>query len=207
MRFWLVLALLAVMTSPASADVMWYVLQQRQVECDSPGTYGPEVSIRGCTMIIRSNGATPAQRAEAYRKRGDRYRSIDDLDAALDDYDRAIRYDPLDLVPLARRGDIYLRRGQFALAEADFTEVIARSPDPASGVAGRCRARAFGGLTGAREDCEAALAIRADSAHALGGRGVLNLREGALQAAWSDFDAAYAGDQAAARHLYGRGIA
>lgn len=207
MRFWLALAMLAAMASPASADVMWYTLQQRQIECDSPGMFELEVSIRGCTMIIRSNGAPSAQRAEAYRKRGDRYRSLDDLDAALSDYNQAIRFDPLDPVPLARRGDIYLRLGRFALAEADFTEVIARSSGTDSGFAGRCRARALGGLAGAREDCEAALAIRADNAHALGGRGVLNLREGAFEAAWSDFDAAYANDQSVAHHLFGRGIA
>src|SRR5688572_10956861 len=94
MRFWLALGVLtAAMTPPAGADVMWYVLQQRQIECDSPGMYEPEVSIRGCTMIIRSVSATPLQRAEAYRKRGDRYRSLNDLDAALADYNRAISFD------------------------------------------------------------------------------------------------------------------
>jgi tetratricopeptide (TPR) repeat protein len=195
MRFWFALALFtAAVTAPAGADVMWYVLHQRQMECDSPGMYEPEVSIRGCTMIIRSVSATPLQRSEAYRKRGDRFRSLNDLDAALADYDQAIRYDAMGPIPLARRGDIYVRRGQFALAEADFTEVIAMRPDRDYGFAGRCRARAYGNMPGARADCDTAVRLRATNPSARSGRGVLNLREGAFDAAWSDFDAAYAAD-------------
>jgi lipoprotein NlpI len=208
MRVWIAFAFLTVASAaPASADIAWYTYQQRQIQCDSPGMYDAEVSIQGCTAIIRGRSATAHERAAAYRNRGDRYRSINNYDAAFADYGEAIRIDASSPLGFYRRGEIYLRRGQFEPAVADFTRVITLQAERDYGFAARCEARALDNMNGARADCDQALTLRSDSAQALSGRAVLNMREGTFEAAWQDFNAASASDPAVARYLYGRGLA
>ena len=71
-RIALAVASLLALATPAHADVLWYTYALRQQECDNYGNE-PEVSIRGCSVIIRSNNVTGERRAAAYPRRGAKF--------------------------------------------------------------------------------------------------------------------------------------
>jgi tetratricopeptide (TPR) repeat protein len=204
------LAAALALVAPAHADNLWLLYVQRQEECENTGNAYPlDVSIRGCSMIIRSNNVTGLARAAAYRKRADRYREAEDVDRAIADYTQAIRYDADMAVAYTRRAGLHMRRSAYQRAADDYTQAIRVLPDHPSGYAGRCRALLFsnGSPQAARADCDEALRLRPDYTYALNARGILNLREGRFDEAWADFDAHVSGYSGVADSLYGRGVA
>lgn len=207
---WLLVAFVLAFSAPAHADAIWYTYAVRQRECDS-FAYDPEVSIRGCTMIIRSNNITGLHRAATLRQRAQHYLAINDEDRALADYTASLRLDAEAGSAYFNRGEIYLNRGEFDAAAADFTQLIRLQPSRMAGYLGRCRALISAPETAsrARADCDEAL-TRARPEHrpiALGMRGFVGLRMGEYEAAWSDYNAALELAPMDAYFQYGRGLA
>lgn len=203
------LGLIAV-AAPALADVQWRVFDLRRQQCYNSGeTFTPEQSIRGCSDIISMRSVTGDGRAQAYKLRGDHYRELRDYQRAVADYTQVIRMRGDHPGAYYRRSEVYLAQSQFDLALADADRVIALSPDTPGGFRVRCDIRVAQNLelAAARQDCNRALEINSIDTAALSARGVLNLRSGANQEAWTDFDAAIFNGRADARTLYGRGIA
>lgn len=203
------LGLLAV-AAPALADVQWQVFEQRREQCfNTMNAVSPEQSIRGCSDLISMRSITGSSRAQAYKLRGDRYRELQDWDHALADYNQVIRMRGDHPGAYYRRSEVYLARGEYGLAMQDADDVIRIAPDTPGGYRVRCEVRVAQNLEldQAREDCDHALEINAIDTAALAARGVLNLRTGANQQAWADFDAAIFNGRRVARTLYGRGIA
>ena len=196
--------------APASADVQWQVFERRREQCfNAMNTFTPEESIRGCSDLISMRSITGNGRAQAYKLRGDRYRELHDWDRALADYNQVIRMRGDHPGAYYRRGEVYLAQGEYARAMADADSVVRIAPDTPGGYRVRCEVRVAQNLEldQAREDCDHALEINAIDTAALAARGVINLRSGATQRAWADFDAAIFHGRRVARTLYGRGIA
>jgi tetratricopeptide (TPR) repeat protein len=196
--------------APAMADVQWRVFELRREQCyNSGGSYTHEQSIRGCSDIISMRTITGNGRAQAYKLRGDHYRGIRDYQHAVSDYTQVIRMRGDHPGAYYRRAEVYLAQGQFDLAMSDAERVVAIAPDTPGGYRVRCDIRIAQNqdLSAALEDCNHALVINSIDTAALSSRGVLNLRAGANQEAWSDFDAAIFNGRSDARTLYGRGIA
>lgn len=201
---------LFVVAAPALADVQWYVFDLRRQQCyNSANSFSPEQSIRGCSDIISMRTVTGDGRAQAYKLRGDRYRELRDYERALADYDQVIRMRGDHPGAYYRRSEVYLAQGQYELALADANRVIEAAGDTPGGYRVRCEIRLAQNLEldAARQDCNRALEINTIDTAALAARGMLNLRTGADQEAWSDFDAAIFNGRREARTLYGRGIA
>lgn len=196
--------------APALADVQWQVFERRRQQCFNSGnTFTPEESIRGCSDLISMRSITGDGRAQAYKLRGDRFRGLRDWERALADYNQVIRMRGDHPGAYYRRAEVYLALRQYDLAMADAERVIAIVPDTPGGYRVRCEIRLAQNieLDLARRDCNQALEINSIDTAALSARGVLNLRAGANQEAWTDFDAAIFNGRSDAQTLYGRGIA
>ncbi|MEZ5972148.1 MAG: tetratricopeptide repeat protein [Hyphomonadaceae bacterium] len=196
--------------APALADVQWQVFELRRQQCfNSMNNFTPEQSIRGCSDLITMRSITGDGRAQAYKLRGDRYRELRDWEHALADYNQVIRMRGDHPGAYYRRSEVYLAQGEFDLAMADADRVINIVPDTPGGYRVRCEVRVARNveLDAARRDCDQALEINSIDTAALAARGVLNLRTGANQQAWADFDAAIFNGRRVAQTLYGRGIA
>jgi tetratricopeptide (TPR) repeat protein len=122
----------------------------------------------------------------------------------------------LDLAPgETDRGMMLFDASDARLGAGDFNGAIADA-DRAAALLGlnrdvlnaQCWTRAVANreLDRARIACDASLAIEVQPA-VLDSRGLVNLREGKWQAAWEDYDAAFAADPTLTVSLYGRGLA
>lgn len=210
-RIALAVASLLASAAPAHADVLWYTYALRQQECDNYGNE-PEVSIRGCSVIIRSNNVTGERRAAAYRRRGDHYVAANNYDRALEDYTAAISLNADLAVAYFRRGELHLDRGEYQAALGDFSQYVRLEPDRIAGHLGRCRALTGAGIdfVRARVDCDAALERASEPDHVAlvhSERGYLGLRAGNYDAAYADYDAALDIVPSEPRYIYGRGLA
>lgn len=201
---------LVVIATPAAADTQWHVFDLRRQQCyNSANSFTPEQSIRGCSDIITMRSVTGNGRAQAFKLRGDRYRELRDYERALADYNQVISMRGDHPGAYYRRSEVYLAQGRYDLAMTDAERVIQIAPDAPGGYRVRCEIRIAQNveLNAARADCNEALRINSIDTAALAARGVLNLRAGASQEAWSDFDAAIFNGRREARTLYGRGLA
>ncbi len=107
------------------------------------------------------------------------------------------------------RADASLALGRFdaAISDADESAALMDRYQPAQNM--RCWARAVANkeIEVGRAACQIALDIQGDDAGALDSSGLMALREGNWQRAWSDYDRALAIDDGMIGSLYGRGLA
>lgn len=88
----------------------------------------PDLSIDGCTALIRSGKYSGRDLAIAYTNRGSSYDDKRNEDRAIADHDSAIRIDPkLDLA-FNNRANAYGRKGETDRAIADQDEAIRLNP-------------------------------------------------------------------------------
>lgn len=203
-----VLAMLA-FALPAQAEQRRFLRDQQLAQCvNENNEFTPEVSIRGCTYIIRMQGSPDTRRAQAFNYRGQRYLAQGDQERALQDFSRAIRTSPTFVAAFMNRGELYLSRREYARAVVDYSDVIRFTPESSTGYNARCWARAMwnASLEIARADCDRALELSPGDARALDSRGMVNLRQERWQDAWNDYDAAVRAENHP-HYLYGRGIA
>lgn len=107
-----------------------------------------------------------------------------------------------------KRGRTYAVNGDYASAEADFSEAIRGRANYAEALNNRCWTRAvMGQLEGAINDCDQAIRLRIDYADAFDSRGLAYLKQGRFDRAIGDFDAALRLRPKQASSLYGRGLA
>ncbi len=107
-----------------------------------------------------------------------------------------------------KRGRTYAVNGDYASAEADFSEAIRGNSKYAEAYNNRCWTRAvMGQAEAAIEDCDEAIRLRVDYADAFDSRGLAYLKLGKFERAIADFDAALRLRPKMASSLYGRGMA
>jgi tetratricopeptide (TPR) repeat protein len=118
-----------------------------------------------------------------------------------------VKANPQDADVFYKRGLLYAKRNDFALAIKDFDEVVRLKPRDAMALNNRCWARAMiSDLQNALKDCTEAIQIRPGFADALDSRGLVNLKAGMNVNAVTDYNAALKLSRQASS-LYGRGIA
>ena len=109
---------------------------------------------------------------------------------------------------LNKRGRTLAQNGDYAGADANFSEAIRQKSEYAEALNNRCWTRAvMGRVAAALSDCNEALRIRPNFADALDSRGLANLKLGNLDGAITDFDAALRLRPKLVSSLYGRGMA
>jgi tetratricopeptide (TPR) repeat protein len=107
-----------------------------------------------------------------------------------------------------KRGRTYAVNGDYASADADFSEAIRRNSKYAEAFNNRCWTRAVvGQAEEAIADCDQAIRLRLDYADAFDSRGLAYLKLGKFDRAIADFDAALRLRPKMASALYGRGTA
>ena len=107
-----------------------------------------------------------------------------------------------------KRGRTYAVNGDYASADADFSEAIRRNAKYAEAFNNRCWTRAVvGQAEEAIADCDQAIRLRLDYADAFDSRGLAYLKLGKFDRAIADFDAALRLRPKTASALYGRGTA
>jgi tetratricopeptide (TPR) repeat protein len=127
---------------------------------------------------------------------------------AIRDLNRELERNPNDASAHYKRGILYAKTGEFALAVKDFNEVIRANPNDADAFNNRCWARAMlNELQSALKDCDEALRIRPRFSDALDSRGLVKLKIGLPRNAITDYDASLRINEKQASSLYGRGIA
>jgi tetratricopeptide (TPR) repeat protein len=101
-----------------------------------------EERISACTAIIESEGATPANRAEALGFRGVAYENHGDSDAAVRDYEASLQLDATSSSGHRIRGNKYTIEKNYDAAFAEYDEAIRL--DPTSAFAFNNRGRLYG---------------------------------------------------------------
>ena len=106
------------------------------------------------------------------------------------------------------QSDARLGAGEYDAAINDADQAAVLLGENRDVLNAQCWTRAVANreLDRARVACDASLAMGAHPA-VLDSRGLVNLREGKWQAAWDDYDTAFAADPTMAGALYGRGLA
>ncbi|WP_395646206.1 tetratricopeptide repeat protein [Terricaulis sp.] len=202
------LAMLA-LAFPAQAEQRFFLRQQQLTQCANENNeVTPEVSIRACTYIIRTQGSPDTLRAQAFNLRGQRYLALGEPERALEDFSMAIRTSPTMAAAYMHRGELRLSRREYARAVVDYSDAILYAPEDSGGYNARCWARAMwnASLEMARADCDRALELSPGDARAFDSRGMVGLRQEQWQDAWNDYDAAVRAENHP-HYLYGRGIA
>ena len=107
-----------------------------------------------------------------------------------------------------KRGRTYAVNGDYASADADFSEAIRGNAKYPEAFNNRCWTRAvMGQAEEAIADCDQAIRLRLDYADAFDSRGLAYLKLGKFDRAIADFDAALRLRPKMASALYGRGVA
>ena len=90
----------------------------------------PDVSIRvaACTAVTRAEGASAAQRGQAFAYRGAARSSVGEHARAVADFGRALRLDPNLAVAYFERALVHHARGAFDSAVADYDRALALNP-------------------------------------------------------------------------------
>ncbi len=195
------------MPLPAQAQVLRQQLERWAEQCSGAGE-DSAAAIRACTSIIRSDNASSPARAFAYHQRGAAYLAQGDGVRALADFDSAVQHNPHFAAAFISRAAIYEAQREYDRAASDYDEVLRISPEFGPAYVARCWLRTLSGrdLAIARADCDRAIAMGV-GASAYDTRGLLNLRSGDHQAAWTDYDAAVRVNSGDAHSRYGRGVA
>lgn len=168
-----------------------------------------DLRIGGCTAMLGRTDNAPADIAAFLTNRGTAYGELGDFDLALGDFRTALTLVPQRPGTLVNRAIVHRRRGDLDAALADINRYIAVSPDSIDGLTERCRILAVQGedLAAAEADCNTALTQSPGLWYAHRNRAMVRLRQGRLDAALADFDAAEAGSASvSALALYGRGV-
>ena len=91
-------------------------------------SFHTDLSIKGCTTIIKVKGESKHGLAVAYFNRGDAYSYKGDLDRAIADYDQAINLEPTYALVYSKRGNAYSYKGDLDRAIADYDKAISLDP-------------------------------------------------------------------------------
>jgi tetratricopeptide (TPR) repeat protein len=102
---------------------------QDWANCLTGDLRAPDVSIDGCTAVIKTGDRILRRLAAAYNNRGVAYRIKANYAQAIDDFNEAIRLEPNYANAFNNRGVAYKNMGELDRAVADYDQAIAIKPD------------------------------------------------------------------------------
>jgi tetratricopeptide (TPR) repeat protein len=147
-----------------------------------------EVRLRGCSEVISSSAYGPAEKAVAYRNRGNARADAGAAAEAIADFTESIKLRPNDAASHAGRGGARLTLGDISGAIADYSEALRLTPDSACFLVGRGHARFVkGDLPDAVADFTEAIRLNPKSPSAFNRRGLAYRRSGDLAGALDDY--------------------
>lgn len=122
------------------------------------GSNDPEVRMTACTAVIDAADTAPAQRAEAFFRRGLSWSQFNQYQRAIHDYDETLRITPADAAALNNRAYSWLKLGKLQQALPDAEEALKIAPESAVFMSTRGEIlQALGDREGAIRDHEAAM--------------------------------------------------
>lgn len=153
------------------------------------------------------------QNAIALRNRGLIWYNRGDYQRAIGAHSAALQVDPDYGAAYYSRAEAHAQLRDYEQALRDYDQATARDPDNTEYNNLSCWIRAAylnRDYETARRYCDRAVELARgtdEEPNALDTRGMLNLRQNRIQAAWNDYDAAVRGDPSSAHYLFGRGVA
>src|SRR6266853_427826 len=192
----------------AQADPAGAQSAQQLKWCNGDGHPTADLSIDGCTALIRSGKYSGRNLAIAYTNRGSSYDDKRDEDRAIADHDSAIRIDPkLDLA-FNNRANAYGRKGETDRALADYDKAVRLNPKFALAYNNRgLEYREKREFDAAIADFSTAIAIDSRYANAYRNRGNAYVKMDEYDRALPDLTTALAINARDPETLAGRGIA
>lgn len=167
--------------STARADALQDCTQHRN----------PRLRLEACSAIVTSKSASSADKARAYRSRGEARLDAGAGADAIADFSEAIRLDGADAQSFAGRGQARLTKGNLDGAIADYSEAIRLSPRQAAYYNARGHAHLVKGQPEpALADFSKAAELDSSSASALNNRGLAKSKLGRPDEAISDYTSA-----------------
>ncbi len=149
--------------------------------------------LSACTRVIEDRAASEADKATAFRLRGNARADAGALDEAIADLTSAIKLAPADSQSLIRRALVYIEKGNADAAINDYSAAIAARPRSAIAYNGRGHARLVKGDSGgAIQDFTKAIEISPNSSSAYNNRGLAHRKAGNLDMAINDYTSAIA---------------
>jgi tetratricopeptide (TPR) repeat protein len=156
-------------------------------------TPNAEAAIAACTRLYENEGLGSRNRAIALGNRGAALKILGHYDEAIADFALAIELDPKNPQYRCQRGDILVRKKEFAEAIADYSQALKRAPSYAWAYHGRGQAHlALGNGEAAVADFSKALRAKPGEFNLLVLRGRANLQQNSYEAAAADFSQALA---------------
>ena len=146
-----------------------------------------ELRVKACSAIV-SGTFSPAEKAQAYRNRGEARAQAGANDAAISDLTEALRLNPEDAVALDARGHARLAKGATEQAIADFTAALRLQPQSTSFLIARGHAYLVkGNADAAIIDFSEAIRINPKSASAYNNKGLAWRKKDNMDQALADF--------------------
>jgi tetratricopeptide (TPR) repeat protein len=156
-------------------------------------TPNAEDAIAACARLYENEGLGARNRAIALGNRAAALKVLGRYDEAIEDLTLAIELDPRSPQYRCQRGDLRVRKKEFAEAIADYSEALKRAPDYAWAYHGRGQAYlAQGNGEGAVADFDKALRAKPGELNLLVLRGRSHLLQNSYEAAAADFAKALA---------------
>jgi tetratricopeptide (TPR) repeat protein len=97
----------------------------------------PDLSISGCTAMIKSGHETQQKLAIDFFNRGAAYMAKEKYDSAIEDFDQAVRLNPNYAAAFVGRGAAYVAKGQVDSAIEDYDQAVRLNPNSAAAFVGR----------------------------------------------------------------------
>jgi tetratricopeptide (TPR) repeat protein len=124
MRIFMLIAVVlfsSVLAAPARAGMLEDCMQG----------FNPDLTISGCTAVIRSGQYSGRNLAVAHTNRGNAYNRLSKYRRAIEDFDHALQLDPDYALAYNSRGIAYTSLGEHRWAIEDFDRTLRLSPGDA----------------------------------------------------------------------------
>jgi len=179
---------------------------------DCAATGNPDQSIAACARVIADDSETAANRAAAYKNRGNAYYNKKDYGDAIADYNEAIRLDPSQALTYhalayVNRARTYSDKKDYDRAIADYSEAI--KLDPKLATAFNLRGLAYLNkreLDSAFADFNEAIKLNPNFAAAYNNRGLVYARGNDIDLAFAEYSEAIRRDPNNAFAYNNRGL-
>ncbi len=158
------------------------------IETDCQNSQSPELRVKACTKLLKSENLDPSEQARIYKYRAAAHAELRQEQKAIDDYTQAIRLKSNFASAYTERGHVKLALSNFEGAVADFSEAIRINPKSSSVFVARGYAYLVEGkLERAIIDFTKAIETNSKNAVAFNNRGIAYRKQNRIESAIKDY--------------------